>query len=227
MLHRYAPRLAALVFMLLGLSPAAAVAQQNQANPYFEFLQARRLEGEGKPDAALAALQRAAAADPRSAEIKAEIAALYFRQRPPARVEGEKFAREALAIDENNVEANRALGDMYARAVDDAIRARTAPAPQDVKNAVLYLERAAAGMVGTDINLQYYLGQMYLRDNQAQKAVQAFVKVVAQSPGNAQARQLLAGAYAAAGDLKGAIGTLSELVDYAPQLAETLALYLE
>jgi predicted Zn-dependent protease len=107
------------------------------------------------------------------------------------------------------------------------MRVRTAPAPQDVKNAILYLERAAAGMVAPDINLQYYLGQMYLRDNQPQKAVQAFVRVVAQSPGNAQARQQLAGAYAAAGDLKGAIGTLSELVDYAPQLAETLALYLE
>ena len=227
MLHSYAPRLAALVLVLLGLSPVAAWAQQNQVNPYFEFLQARRLEGEGNPDAALAALQRAAAADPRSAEIKAEIAALYFRKRPPARAEGEKFAREALAIDENNVEANRALGDMYARAVDDAGRARTTPSAQDVKNSILYLERAAAGMVAPDINLQYYLGQMYLRDDQPQKAVQAFVKVVAQSPGNAQARQMLANAYAAAGDLKGAIGTLSELVDYAPQLAVDLAMYLE
>ena len=227
MLHSHAPRCAALVLVLLGLSPAAAVAQQNPANPYFEFLQARRLEGGGNPDAALAALQRAAAADPRSAEIKAEIAALYFRKNPPARVEGEKFAREALAIDENNVEANRALGNMYASAIEAAVRTRTAPAPQDVKNAILHLERAAAGMVGTDLQLQYYLGQMYLRDNQPQKAVQALAKVVAQSPANPQARQLLAGAYASGGDLKGAIATLSEVIDYVPTLAETLALYLE
>ena len=227
MLHSFAPRRAALVLVLLGLSPAVAAAQQNPVNPYFEFLQARRLEGEDKPDAALAALLRAAAADPRSAEIKAEIAGLYFRKNPPARVEGEKFAREALAIDENNVEANFRLGNMYASAVDAAVRARTAPVPQDVKNAILHLERAAAGMVGTDINLQYYLGQMYLRDNQPQKAVQAFAKVVAQNPGSAQARQLLANAYAAAKDFKGAIATLSEVIDYVPQLAETLALYLE
>ena len=112
MLHSYAPRRAALVLVLLGLSPAAAVAQQNSANPYYEFLQARRLQGEDKPDAALAALQRAAAADPRSAEIKAEIASLYFHKRPPARVETEKFAKESLAIDENNVEANRILGSL-------------------------------------------------------------------------------------------------------------------
>ena len=227
MLHSHAPRCAALVLVLFGLSPAAAVAQQNQVNPYYEFLQARRLEGAANPDAALAALQRAAAADPRSAEIKAEIAAFYARKSPPARVEAEKFAREALAIDENNVEANRTLGNIYAASVDAAVRARTAPAPQDVKNAILHLERAAAGMVGTDLQLQYYLGQMYLRDNQPQKSVQALAKVVAQSPANPQARQMLATAYAAAGDLKGAIATLSEVIDYVPTLAETLALYLE
>ena len=227
MLHSDTPRFAALVLVLLGLSPAAAVAQQNPVNPYFEFLQARRLEGQDKPEAALAALLRAAAADPQSAEIKAEIAALYFRKNPPARVEGEKFAREALAIDENNVEANLRLGNMYAAAVDAAVRARTAPAPQDVKNAILHLERAAAGMVGIDQNLQYFLGQMYLRDNQPQKAVQSLARVVAQNPGNPQARQSLAVAYVAAGDMKGAIATLSEIIDYVPQLAETLASYLE
>ena len=53
MLHSHAPRCAALVLMLLGLSPVAAVAQQNQANPYYEFLQARRLQGDDKLDAAL------------------------------------------------------------------------------------------------------------------------------------------------------------------------------
>src|SRR6185503_2983417 len=149
------------------------------------------------------------------------------RKNPPARVEAEKFAKEALAIDENNVEANRTLGNMYATSVDASVRARTAPATEDVKNAILHLERAADGMVGSDINLQYVLGQMYLRDNQPQKAVQALAKVVAQNPGSPQARQLLAGAYAAAGDLKGAIATLSEVIDYVPSLSETLALYLE
>jgi len=68
---------------------------------------------------------------------------------------------------------------------------------------------------------------MYLRDNQPQKSVQALAKVVAQSPANPQARQMLATAYAAAGDLKGAIATLSEVIDYVPTLAATLAGYLE
>ena len=42
-----------------------------------------------------------------------------------------------------------------------------------------------------------------------------------------QARQLLASAYVAAGDLKGAIATLQEVVEYLPALAFDLGRYLE
>lgn len=224
MLHIHLPRRLALVLVVLGLSPVAAVAQQSSANPYYEFLQARRLEGEGNSEGALAALQRAAAADPRSAEIKSEIAALYARRNPPARAESERFAKEALAIDENNVQANSTLGYLYAGAVGPR---NATISPQDVKNSILHLERAAAGTVGTDLQMQYTLGQMYLRDNQPQKAVQAIGRVVTQNPGNPQARQLLASAYVAAGDLKGAIASLEDVVEYVPALAADLARYLE
>ncbi len=223
--HSFTSRRAALVIVLLGLSPAAAVAQQNSSNPYYEFLQARRLEGENDTQAALAALNRAAAADPGSAEIKAEIAALQLRKNPPARAEGEKAAKEALAIDEKNVEANRALGDLYTKDVDDGSRASNIQ--ENVRNAILHLERAAAGTIGTDLQLQYTLGRLYLRNGEPKKAVDAVSKVVAQSPGSPQARQLLAVANAAAGDLKGAIATLEEVVDYLPALAQDLGRYLE
>ena len=52
--------------------PATAAAQNPSA--YFEFLMARRLEGQGDHAGALAALERAASADPSSAEVRAEIA---------------------------------------------------------------------------------------------------------------------------------------------------------
>lgn len=229
MLHIQTRRVA-LILVILGLSPVAAMAQQSSSNPYYDFLQARRLEGEGNPDGALAALQRAAAADAGSAEIKAEIAALYLRKTPASpsdRAQGEKFAKEALAIDENNVQANQSLGYLYANTVDAAATSRTAPNPQDVKNAILHLERAAAGTVGTDLQMQYTLGRMYLRDSQPEKAVQSASRVVTQNPGNPQARQLLASAHVAAGNIKAAIATLSEVIDYAPELAETLGRYLE
>ena len=224
MLHTI-PRPVALILVLLGLSPAAAVAQQAAAaNPYYEFLQARRFEAEGDSQKALEALLRASAADPTSAEVKAEIAALYQRRDPPNRFETEKFAKEALAIDEQNLEANRVLGYLYASSVENAGAKASA---QEVRNAILHLERAVAGMVGTDANMQFSLGRMYLRNSEPQKAVQVLSRLVAQNPGSPQARQTLAGAYAAAGDLKNAIATLEEVIEDLPGLAVPLARYLE
>jgi len=218
MLHTNIPRRVALILVLLGLSPAMAVAQQAAStNPYYDFLRARRLEGDDSQKA-LEALLRAAAADPTSAEIKAEIAALYSRRDPPNRFETEKYAKEALAIDENNVEANRTLGYLYSGGN---------ASPEDVRKAILHFERAIAGTVGTDINILYYLGQMYLRNREPQKAVQTLTRVVAQTPGSPQPRQLLATAHAAAGDLKAAIATLDEVVEYLPSVAASLARYLE
>ena len=217
----------ALVLVLLGLSPAAAVAQQSSTNPYYEFLQARRLDAEGNKDAALAAALRAAAADPTSAEIKAEIASLYLTKNPPARAEGEKAAKEALAIDANNVEANKTLGYLYANSIDLRSRTTTPQMTQDIRTSIGHLERAAAGIIGTDLQLQFTLGRLYLLNNEAPKAIQSLSRVVLQNPGSAQARQLLAQAYAAANDLKSAISTLEEVVEYLPQLAQELGSYQE
>ena len=232
--HSTSPRLrqhcAALVLVLLGLSPAGAVAQQNQQNQpnaYYEFLLARRLEGEGDSDRALAALQRAAAADPTSAEIKAEIAALYLRRDPRPRADVEKAAREALALDPANVEAHRTLGTLYVDAVDAAARAPSLQTAQDIRNAIEHLERALAGAVGTDVQLQFRLGQMYLRNSEPEKTVQLLARVVTQNPGIPQLRTLLANAHALSGNVKGAIATLSAGVDYDPRLAPELARYLE
>jgi tetratricopeptide (TPR) repeat protein len=210
---------------MIGLTPAAGLAQQRAGEAYYEFLMARRLETAGDAAGALAALERAAAADPKSAEIRAEIAAFYFRRTPPQRVEGERAAKEALALDENNVEANRALGFLYAATVDVSARTMSAQMAQDAKNAIMHLERAAAGTVGADVQMQYTLGRLYISSGDTQKAVQALSRVVAQNPNNAQARRSLAEAYAAGGDLKGAMTTLEEVVEYVPGVAADLAQY--
>jgi tetratricopeptide (TPR) repeat protein len=211
--------------LTVGLTPGAALAQQRPGDAYYEFLMARRLETAGDATGALAALQRAAAADPGSAEIKAEIAAFYFRRTPPQRVEGEKAAKEALALDENNVEANRALGFLYSNTVDLAARNMSPQMVQDAKNAVMYLERAVAGTAGVDAQMQYQLGRLYLATGDAPKAVQSLLRVVAQNPNSAEARTFLAAAYAAGGDLTSAIGTLEEIVEYVPRVAASLAEY--
>jgi tetratricopeptide (TPR) repeat protein len=221
----FARAVVALLF-LAGFAPAV-LAQQRSATAYYEFLMARRLETAGKTQEALAALERAAAADPQSAEIKAELAAFHLRRNPPDREAGERAAKAALAIDEKNVEANRALGYLYANAVDTGARSMSSQMATYLRDAITHLERAQAGTVGTDVNLLYTLGRLYITNNEPQKAVQALTRVVAQNPGNPQARRSLAQAYAAAGDLQAAIGTLEEVVEYVPNIASDLGRYQE
>jgi tetratricopeptide (TPR) repeat protein len=220
-------RVSATVALLAGLLPGGALAQQPSADAYYEFLMARRLENAGSTDAALAALERAAAADPASAEIKAEIAAFHLRRNPPQREAGEKAAKAALALDPDNVEANRALGYLYANAVDTGGRTPTAQMATYLKDAIAHLERAQAGTLGTDANLLYTLGRLYITNNDTQKAVQTLTRVVAQNPNNPQALRSLAQAHAVAGDLKAAIGVLEDVVEYLPNVGSDLGLYQE
>jgi tetratricopeptide (TPR) repeat protein len=205
--------------------PSLALAQTTDA--YFEFLQARRLEADGDAKAALAALERAAAADPKSAEIRAEIAALHLRRNEGP--EAEKAAKAALAIDETNVEANRALGLLYAAAVDrNADRNAAQQNAAALRDAITYLERAVTGAgVTADANLQFALGRLYIRNGDTDKAVQTLTRVLAQNPGLVQARLLLAQALAAGKDLKGAINVLDEILEDEPRVASALAQYQE
>ena len=165
------------VALVAGLLPDVARAQ-GSADAYFEFLMARRLESEGDTGGALAALERAAKADPSSAEVKAEIAAFHARRNE--RPEAEKAALAALALDPENVEANRVLGNMYAAVYEAGVQQRTPPADlqKTLSAAITHLERAAAGMPGTDATLLYTLGRMYVRSGATDKAVQTLTRVL-------------------------------------------------
>jgi len=203
----------------------AAAAQTPDA--YFEFLMARRLEAQGDQAGALAALERAAAADPASAEVRAEIASFQLRRNQ--RTDAESAALRALTLDGANLEAHRVLGLIYAANVD-AMNARTPRAQVEAaaRQAITHLERVAGeATAGTDIQIHYSLGRLYLRTGEPLKAVDAFTRVVNQNPTSAQGRLSLAEAYAAADDIKSAIATLAIIVDDEPRVASTLAQYQE
>ncbi len=210
--------------LLLGLAPSGAIAQSSSGvDAYYEFLVARHLEGEGDNPGALAALQRASAAEPRSAEVRAELAAFHMRHNQ--RVEAEKAAREALAIDDDNMEANRVLGNILASNAD-----REANTPQQtigyIREGITRLEKAVAGATGVvDPNLNYTLGGLYMRNGQPEKATQALARVLSQNPGSRQARLRMAQAQALNKDLRGAINTLEEIVDDEPSVAASLGQY--
>jgi Flp pilus assembly protein TadD len=209
------------VLLLVAAAPAAA----QTSSAYFEFLMARRLEALGDQAGALAALERAAAADPKSAEVRAEIAA--FQLRRDRRGEAESAAREALTLNDGNLEAHRVLGLLYA-AQADAINANAAPQKflALAREAIQHLEPGAKETTA-GIDLLFSLGRLYLRTGNAKGAIDTFVRVVTQNPGSAQGRLFLAQAYASADDLKGAIATLDVIVEDEPRVASTLAQYQE
>ena len=133
--------------LLVGLVPGVSFGQ-GSSQAYLSFLMARRLEAEGDNSGALAALKRAATADPRSAEIQAEMAGFHLRHNE--RPEAEAAAKAALAINPDNVGANRALGLLNAAAVEGASgRDATAQVQTYLRDAIMYLERAIK-RVGAD-----------------------------------------------------------------------------
>ena len=217
-------RIVVVAAVVAGCMPAVAGAQAT-ADSYLNFLMARHLEGEGNETAALAALERAAAADPKSAEVRAEMAALQMRRTPPMLQEAEKAAKAALALDERNLEANSVLGRIYANAASNE---RNTPAQTEslIRDSIRHLERAASAAQGPpDPNLNYTLGRMYTASGQPAKAIEALRRVLSQSPYAPQARLALAQAYAAGGNLPAAIDTLDEVADDSPGLLEEMGKY--
>src|SRR5690242_15745541 len=108
---------------LLLTLPRVALAQTTP-DAYYDFLIARHLEAQGDAKGAQAALEKAVAADPKSAEVRAELAAFF--QRRDANDDAERMAKEALTIDDNNSEAHRVLGMLYAAKSEDTGRGQAA-----------------------------------------------------------------------------------------------------
>ena len=213
--------------VLLGTLCVAGHAAAQVSEAYFQFLMAQRLEGLGDQAGALAALNRAAAADPASAGVRAEIASFHLRRNQ--RSEAESAALQALALNNSNVEAHRVLGLIYWTDVD-AMNARTPRAQFEtsVRNAISHLEQATKNSVpGADLQVDFALGRLYLRTGEAAKAVEAFNRVVNQNSGSVQGRLSLAQAHAAAGDYPSAIAALEVIVEDEPRVASTLAQYQE
>jgi len=209
-----------------GLAPGVSSAQ-GTSDAYLAFLMARRLEADGDNAGALEALKRAAQADPKSAEIRAETAGFHLRHNERTQAEAE--AKAALAIDPDNVGANRALGLINAAELEGGTgRDSAARTATYLRDAIAYLERAVqASPVTADATLQYTLGRLYLRNGEPAKAIEALSRVLSQNPDSIQGRLAMADAYASNKDLKSAIATLQEVLEFEPRVASALGQYQE
>jgi tetratricopeptide (TPR) repeat protein len=204
-----------LVFFLCVLPCASVTAQTTdpEGTAGYHFLVARHLEGMGRIDEAIASLQRALKLLPESAELRAELSALYARQDKP--VEALDMAEEALSKDPNNREANRILGSILAVLAEQKQKLRATDDPTQYQSrAIAALEKARGD--GADLNLLLTLGRLQLRAGQHEKAIVSLRRIFEEQPQYTEGAMLLAAAQEGAGKLDDAAATIEAALEINP-----------
>lgn len=205
--------------------PAAAQPAPDRAEAYYQFVLARYLEGEGDVDAAIAAFRRAASLDPSSAEVRAELAALYLRQNRAD--EAIAAANEALGVDPANGEAHWVLGTVYAELLQGGPEAGTGgeQSAADLDRAIGHLEKARAKRT-YDLGLLLSLGRLYVAKGESAKAIDV-LSAVRRDANISEAGYLLAQALEGAGRRADAIEVLRETVTDEPRFFRAWLLMAE
>jgi tetratricopeptide (TPR) repeat protein len=214
-MRRFAPVLLVALFVTTPLhagdlqKPAASA----EADAGYLFLVALHLEGVGKVDEAIASLQKALTLVPESAELRAELAALYARQ--DRGLEALNTAEEALKRDPNNREANRILGSIMAVLSDQKKPLRPGDDPSQYQSrAIAALEKAKGD--GSDLNLLLTLGRLQLRAGQPEKAITSLRRIFEEQPQYTEGAMLLVAAQEGAGRIDDAIATLEGALELNP-----------
>jgi len=220
---------------LLGLAtPVVARAQNARGNPpqpvtdraaeaYEQFLRAHSLENGDDVEGAITAYKKALSADPRGADIAADLADLYLRENRAGDARG--AAEQAIKIDPNNRDAHRVLGTLYASmASDGSGRGGRAAQTENLNNAVQHLEKAIEPpIVSPDANVRAMLARLYIATDKYDKAITLLTELVKQEPGWQDGPTLLVQAYSAAGRSADAVKWLEEAAGDNPQLYGALA----
>ena len=211
-------RLTVLLLFFFSLLPCtSATARAQAADPEgtagYHFLLARHLEGLGRVDEAIASLQRAMTLMPESAELCAELAALYARQDKP--VEAVDMAEAALKKDPNNREANRILGSILAVLAEQKQKLRPTDDPAQYQaRAIAALEKARGDVA--DLNLLLTLGRLQLRAGQHEQAILSLRRIFDEQPQYTEGAMLLASAQEGAGKAGDAAATIEAALKINP-----------
>jgi tetratricopeptide (TPR) repeat protein len=207
----------AALFALLPVSVGAIPAQQSTAereSAAYYFLAAQYFEDNGKIDEAIAALKKAIDLEPKSAEVRAELASVYARQNRV--VEALDTAEAALKLDPDNREANRLIGSIYSALAEQNRTLRPGDDPSKyAARAIAALEKTKNPII-TDLGVDLTLGRLYLRTGQRAKAIASFERVFTQQPEYSDGGLLLASAQDESGKTEEAIATLKTTLEHNP-----------
>lgn len=205
-----------LLLLFAVIAPTGAAQAQSAPPPAvsgetagYYFLLARYYENTGRASDAVTAYQKAIELEPKSAEIRAQLAALYARE--DKAVEAVDAAEEALKFDPANEEANRILGTIYSILSEQKMRLRPGDDPaQYLPKAIAALERARGN--GTELGIEFTLGRLYLRAGRTVDAIEPLRRVFEGQPGYSEGGMLLSSALEATGKVAEAIDTMQIVV---------------
>jgi tetratricopeptide (TPR) repeat protein len=187
------------------------------ADAYNQFMVGRYLESEGDVQGAIKAYTEASRLDPKSAELRAELASLYARDNQFE--EAMKNAQLALGNDRDNVTAHRVLGILYASLAraDEGSGPLGAEAAGHAARAVEHLEAARTHAGAADAGLDMMLAQIYLRIGEYDKAAAVLSRVANDEPDRPEPVTLLVQAYQRAGKTDEAVKALERTVASQPR----------
>jgi len=222
-MHGMTPRRAACLFVVLVAAvPAAAQPPAPQTRPanaaaMYEFLLARRAEAASDARGAQAALERAIALDPQSAELHAELAGFFARQNQA--VDAVREAERALALDAGSEEGHRIMGLVHAAWADGVVDGPAGGTEAGWREiAITHLMTVqSAPAVATDLGLQLTLARQLLAAERPGDAVPILERVVSQTGPAGEPVSMLVDALRTTGQLERAAMVLEQASAASPR----------
>lgn len=191
-------------------APQVTATRPANAAAMFEFLLARRAEAADDAKAAEAALERAVALDPQSAELRAELAGFYARQNRAA--EAVAAAEKAVALDADSEEGHRILGLVNAAWADGVVDGPAGGTEEAWRAAAItHLQKVQGSpSMATDLGLQLTLARQLLAARRAADAVPLLERIVSQTGPAGEPVSMLAEALRSLGQLDRATTVLEQ-----------------
>jgi tetratricopeptide (TPR) repeat protein len=203
----------------------ATVADHAQA--YYHFMLARRYKelagvyNRGDyVDRSISEYKLAIAADPESLFLRVELAELYWRV--TRNTEAVKEAEDVLKTDPNYPDAHRLLARIYYHMLGEN---QAEKVNKDALSKAIEHMEALARLQPSDMDTWQSLGRLYKLNNQPEKALEAFKKVLNVDPDSKEGLSSLAQIYFEQGDYAGAVEQLKRIPedDMDPPLLGMLA----